>query len=143
MALTVQQGAAILRRKLAAAVELRHGLIEAADAIVAANTPIYTGAYDQAIETKYGTRHSYVRIRGGALASAQPEVVKVRGETIAAGPDRVFWNLHGGGPPGPYPLRIEALGGPKSGDGRGMWQDAENAAKEVLAAVIAKVRSIG
>lgn len=132
-----------LDRRLNRLARIKNPTIQAADNIISAEIPVYTGAYQQAVKKKSTKDYAGIWVDRKGLIAAQPKSITydVGGEqvTVQAGVDRAFDNIHGEPPEGPYPLRIEAHGGPGSGNGAGMWELAADTARQVIAEELARV----
>lgn len=138
MAMTVAQGVALMSRRLEALRGVHRAPIEAADSIIAAELPIYTGAYKAAVKVDFGASASEIYVSTGSLEATNAALAADLG-----GSERVYADLHGEGPAGPYPVRIEVHGGPATGDGAGAWSEAKKKARQVLREEIEAVRSSG
>lgn len=135
--MTIEQGLAVINRQLDALLGVHRAPIEAADSIVMSELPVYTGAYMDAVSTRFESTASEISVSLSALQSSNAALAADLG-----GRERVFENIHGSGPEGPYPVRIELLGGPVSGDGADAWDRATEQAQKVLNEELAAVGSL-
>lgn len=119
-------GLEALKQKLQALSQLPSEVIHQADMHIMAEVPVYTGAYQSAIQTEFAENQASIYISEAALVAAQ----------VSGGmkPERATQDIHGTGPAGPYPVRIEAHGGPSSGQGQAMWQEASEIVQQAIEA---------
>ncbi len=119
----------------AAAVESGHRVVEAL-------MPRWTGALAESIETLFQDGKASVFITEDRLKSEQPNNRE----------DRVYLDLHAGegsvspfegdtqSIAGPYPIRIEAFGGPRSGRGQFAWAQARVIVENQITASLFSLR---
>lgn len=137
MAMSVAQGVAVMIRRLEALRGVHRAPIEAADRVISAELPVYTGAYRSAVKVDFEASSSQIGVSAGELGAANAALASELG-----GAERVYYNLHGEGPEGAYPLRIELFGGPASGDGEGAWEKATEEARKSLAIELGTIGDI-
>lgn len=131
--MSIRRGRIEMLRRLDQLLRVHLLPVEKAHEHLASEVPVYTRAYSDSIGFFASTVASEVSvslsilINNNALVIEQSELDDQDGGEYFTGAQRVFANIHGDGvgPDGPYPLRIEAHGGPTAGKGQGMWQEAE------------------
>jgi hypothetical protein len=119
-------GLEALKQRIQALGQLPSEVINLANKHIMAEVPVYTGAYQSAIQTEFAENQAAIYISEAALVAAQV--------TGGMKPERAVLDIYGTGPSGPYPLRIEAHGGPSSGAGLNMWLEASEIVQQAIEA---------
>ena len=126
MPMTVEEGLALLGRKIAALHNAPGEVIVQAERELMPQVPVYTGTYRGAIRSEVDDEHATLYLSEANLQDSAAL------NTEGAGNWKGIWhimsnyvyaNLHHRPPEGPYPIRIEEYGRPSGRipSGRNIW----------------------
>jgi hypothetical protein len=109
--------------------------IQVGEAVVMADMPVWSGTYKDSVKvTPVTDGYSLHVTEPDLLASAEAHKGDRPIKKAMSAQSYIMENIHGIGPEGPYPLRIEEHGSPVSGMGGQAWRKANAAVKERMRA---------